>query len=143
MARCTTGWITKWFSLAGAEGRMMKVKCIKLFDAKGNPQEWSPWLTLGKVYHVLEVIQDPRRKWLLRVLGNGSDGVGIFRLEQFEIVSTKVPDAWIVDLNTDGDLTLTTEDWNKPGFWDAYYDRDPNARKKFEDGKRKIVDGDP
>jgi len=50
----------------------MKVRCVKLLDALGRPQERSAWLTLGKVYHVLEIVQDMRKKWLLRVPGDGS-----------------------------------------------------------------------
>jgi len=74
----------------------MKVKCIKLVDSRGNVQEKSPWLTLGKVYHVLEVVQDAHKRWLLRVVGDGDNGVGLFRLEQFEIVSAKISVAWVV-----------------------------------------------
>ena len=118
----------------------MKVRCIKLIDARGNPQEWSSWLTLGKVYHVLAVVQDTRRKWLLRVISDGSNGVALFPLEQFEIVSAKIPDAWIVDWNSEGTLALTTEAWSKLGFWDNYYDREPSARSIFEEEKKKIIE---
>lgn len=121
----------------------MKVKCIKLLDALGNPEERSTWLTLGKIYHVLEVVQNTRRNWLLRVLTDSDNRVALFPLEQFEIVSTKMPGAWIVDWNSKGILTLTTEAWNKPGFWEAYYEWDTSARSIFEEERKKIIDGDP
>lgn len=121
----------------------MKARCIKLIDSRGNIQERSPWLTLGSVYHVLEVVQDTHNRWLLRIVGDGQNGVALFRLEQFEIVSGKLPDAWNAVWNAKGGFALTTEAWSQAGFWDAYYDKDPSALSKFEDGKRRIVDADP
>lgn len=121
----------------------MKARCIKLIDSKGNVQERSPWLTLGNVYQVLEVVQDAHNRWLLRVVGDGQNGVALFRLEQFEIVSAKMPDAWIPVWNAKGGFALTTEAWSQPGFWDTYYDKDPLALSKFEDARRRIVDADP
>lgn len=121
----------------------MKVRCIKLVDSKGNSQERSSWLTLGNVYHVLEVVQDLYKRWLLRIVGDGINGVALFPLEQFEIVSPKIPILWIVAWNDKGGFALSTEAWSEAGFWDAYYDRDPLAVAKFEEGKKGIVDNDP
>lgn len=121
----------------------MKARCIKLIDSRGNPQERSSWLTLGNVYHVLEVVQDTHKRWLLRVVADGVNGVALFQLEQFEIVSPKIPDVWIVVWNAKGGFALTTKAWSQAGFWEAYYDRDPSALGKFEDGKKQIVDADP
>jgi hypothetical protein len=121
----------------------MKVRCIKLIDSRGNPQESSPRLTLGKVYHVLEVVQDTHSRWLLRVAGDGTNGVAVFQLEQFEIVSPKVPDAWIVVWDAKGGFALTTEAWSQSGYWERFYDRDPEARKVFEEEKTKIVGAEP
>jgi hypothetical protein len=121
----------------------MKVKCAKLIDSKGNAQERSGWLTLGKVYHVLEVVQDTHGRWLLRMIGDGLSGVALFRLDQFEVVSAKLPDAWMVVWNSKGGFALTTEAWSQVGFWEAYYDKEPAALSKFEDGRRRIVGGDP
>lgn len=36
----------------------MKVRCIKLLNAHGEPVRTSGWLTLGKEYLVLEVVVD-------------------------------------------------------------------------------------
>ena len=63
-------------------------------------------------------------------------------LEQFEIVSAKIPDTWVVVWNAEGAFSLTTEAWSEPGFWEAYYDGDPPALRKFEDGKKQIIDAD-
>lgn len=33
----------------------MRVKCIRLLDAFGREVQSSPWLALGRVYHVVSV----------------------------------------------------------------------------------------
>jgi hypothetical protein len=121
----------------------MKVRCIKLLDVFGNPQEESPWLTLGKIYHVLEVVQDTDRKWFFRIVGDGLNGVALFPLEEFEILTAKIPHTWIVVWGRDGFFELSPEPWSKLGFWEAYYDRSPDAARVFEEEKRKTIDADP
>jgi hypothetical protein len=121
----------------------MKVRCIKILDSEGKLQERSQWLTLGKVYHVLEVFQDSRNKWFLRLAPDGANAIALFFLEEFEVVSAKIPDVWIAAWYPKGGFALTTEAWNRDGFWEAYYDQDPVALRKFEDGRRQIVDADP
>jgi len=121
----------------------MKVRCIKLLDSKGNPEKASPWLTLGNVYHVMTVIFGTQEKWLLRLVGDGRNGLALFPLEQFEVVSSKIPAGWVITWNSKGVFELSTEQWNQPGFWERYYDRDPEAVRIFEDGRRKIIEADP
>jgi hypothetical protein len=121
----------------------MKVKCTKLVDSRGNFQEFSPWLTVGKVYLVLSVLLDINGKWLLRLLGDNGNGVALFSLSEFEIISAKIPATWIVAWNPKGVFELTTETWNQPGFWEKYYDRDPEAIKLFDTERSKIIDSDP
>jgi len=121
----------------------MKVRCIKLTDSMGNPREKSSRLSIGKTYHVLEVIQDTHHRWLLRLPGDGSNGVALFALEQFEIVSVRIPHIWITKWNVNGGFSLTTEVWGQPGYWERYYDRDPEALKVFDEEKAKITQGDP
>ena len=113
-----------------------------MLDAMGKPQEKSGWLTIGKTYHVLEVIQDTDRKWKLRLLGDGLNGVALFALEEFEIVSSKIPDAWNILWRRDGFFELTPLSWSENGFWEKYYDRDPNAVRVFEEERKKIVEAD-
>jgi hypothetical protein len=121
----------------------MKAKCAKLIDARGNPQEHSPWLTVGKVYHVLSVLLDINGQWVLRLVGDGINGLALFNLEQFEFISARIPNTWIATWSTKGTFELTTEPWNRPGFWEKYYDRDPDALRIFEEERRKIVEFDP
>ena len=120
----------------------MKVKCISLQDAFGKPTAKSAWLTIGKIYHVLELFQS-EGQWRLRLMGDEPNGLAIFRLEQFEIVSTQIPPSWIVAWGKEGSLHLRPERWNKPGFLEEYYDKDAEAIRIFEEERRKIIESDP
>ena len=120
----------------------MKVRCIRLLDSSGKSQEKSAWLTIGKIYHVLELFQG-QNTWLLRLIGDGSNGLAIFRLEQFEIVTSNIPPSWIITWDSDGSLHLRPERWDQPKFLERYYDKDPEAIRTFEEERRKIIDSDP
>lgn len=121
----------------------MKVRCVKLLDTRGNPQTHSAWLTLGKIYHVLSVVLGARGIWLLRLVGDTVPGVGLFPLQQFEIVSSRVPSSWIITWNSNGVFELTTEAWNQPGFWERYFEHDAAAIRVFEEQRKMIVEADP
>lgn len=121
----------------------MKVRCVRLLDSSGKPQEKSGWLTIGKVYHVLEVIQNSRGKWMFRLLGDEPNGPALFQFEEFEIVASKIPASWTIAWGKDGFFELTPEAWRQTGFWEKYYDRNPDAIQVFEEEKRKLIDEGP
>lgn len=121
----------------------MKVRCTKLLDPLGNPQDKSAWLTIGRIYHVLSIVLDVHGRWLLRLQGDTAPGVGLFPLQQFEVVSAKVPDLWIVTWSGQGAFELTTAAWNDPGFWERYFEHDFAAEQIFERDKSRIIRFDP
>jgi hypothetical protein len=121
----------------------MKVRCIELIDISGNRQEQSSWLTLGKTYYVLEVVQDVHRRWLLRLVGDTHPGVGLFPLRQFEILSSRIPNTWIVSWNKEGVFELTTKPWSQPDFWERFYNHESGAIRIFEEERAKIIADDP
>ena len=120
----------------------MKVRCIQLLDTRGNPREKSGRLTVGKIYHVLEVVQDGGR-WLLRLAGDTPTALALFQIQQFEIVSSKIPHSWIIQWGKDGFFELTPEPWSQKGFWERYYDGDSEAVRVFEEEARKIIESEP
>lgn len=120
----------------------MKVRCTRLLDSTGKPQEKSAWLTIGAIYNVLELFQS-QNTWLLRLVGDGPNGLAIFRLDQFEIVTQNIPNSWIVTWDKDGSLHLRPGRWSQPGFLERYYDKDPEAIRIFEEERRKIIEADP
>jgi hypothetical protein len=109
----------------------------------GKRQDKSSWLTIDNIYHVLEVVQDADRKWMVRLLGDESNGPALFRLDEFDIVSSKIPVSWVVVWGKNDFFQLTPEPWKDTGFWERYYDGDHEAIRVFEEERRKIVDADP
>jgi hypothetical protein len=121
----------------------MKVKSIFLRNSSGKSQETFSWLTIGKVYHVLEVIQGSNKKWMIRLVGDDLNGAALFPLEEFEIVTHKLPDSWIIKWDKEGFFRLTPEPWSHAGFWERFYDKDSDAMRVFEREKGKIINADP
>jgi hypothetical protein len=80
---------------------------------------------------------------MLRIEGDGGNGVALFQLEQFEVVSSRLSPAWIIAWNSAGVFELTVDEWLQPGFWERYYERDSNAVDSFEKARQSIVEADP
>lgn len=120
----------------------MKVRCTNLLDARSNPTSQSPWLTVGKVYHVLELVLDGHHRWLVRVITD-KESPALFQLQQFEVVSARLPPSWIVNWTAKGAFALTTAVWTKPSFWESYYERDAEVERVFDIEARHIIDADP
>jgi hypothetical protein len=120
----------------------MKVRCVRLNDSIGQPKESSPWLTLGRTYHVLEVIQE-RGRWLLRIMSDEPNGVALFGLDCFDIISSAVPSAWTIRWGKQGFFELSPESWSVPGFWERYYEKEPKAVSTFDAERKRIVSADP
>jgi hypothetical protein len=121
----------------------MKVRCIKLLDVRGNLQDRSPWLTLGKTYHALTLALDTSNRWIIRLVGDGRNGVALFPLEQFAVVSARVSPSWIACWTSGNLFELAPERWTVEGFWEKYYDMDSEAIRVFEEEKNNIVELDP
>jgi hypothetical protein len=101
-------------------------------------QAQSPWLTIHKVYLVLSIIFDVHHRWLLRLVGDEPNGVALFGLEEFDVVTPGISPTWIVRWEGNGSFSLEPEPWGQPGFWERYYDRDPKAVEAFKEEYRKI-----
>ena len=54
----------------------------------------------------------------------------------FMTVDGRLPDSWEARLGEGGVLRLGPREWMKPGFWDAYFDREPTAVEAYERGRR-------
>ena len=117
----------------------MKVRCVKLLDARGEPQEKSPWLTIGKIYVVLAVELSLTGRWMFRVVSDGANGVALFPLDSFEIVTANLPPNWIISWKSNGFFQIAPETWMEAGFWERFYDRDEQAATLFE-RERKLIE---
>jgi hypothetical protein len=119
----------------------MKVRCVKLLDSSGRPVERSAWAKVGSVYHVLELWVEPGRA-RIRLVGE-EPTPALFDPEMFEVVSAMIPAPWVVTSPKPGCLSLAPEAWSGAGFWERFFDGEPEAVAAFEDQRAKIVAADP
>ena len=111
----------------------MKVRCDRIVDAVGRPAEESRWLTIGHEYLVLEVTADAADRVLLRLIGDDRTVPGLHEAGLFATVSSTVPSTWTAAVHDGGRLHLGPERWRSPGFWERYFDYEPEAVAVFRE----------
>ena len=120
----------------------MKVRCVRLLNSKGLPEEHSEWVVLEKIYHVLE-LSAGRERITVRILGEIEMTPAIYDLRQFEIVSPKIPPNWILCRPTLDQIEFTPASWARSGFWEDFFNGMPDAINCFETERQKIMEFDP
>lgn len=124
----------------------MKVKCIRLLNAYGEEVEFSPWLTLGRVYHVLSISIDQNGKRSYGIVSGFREGewpqMGSHQEECFEVVSDVVPSNWRT-MVYQGITDISPAAWQEPGFYEAFSDHDPATYPIFERERDIILREDP
>ncbi|MFI8234576.1 hypothetical protein ACIGDI_37810 [Streptomyces sp. NPDC085900] len=101
-----------------------------------------PGIRIGAEYPVLEIVTNPRQV-LLRLPEQGyGDGYretpGLWDAAMFTIVREGVPTCWVAGLDN-GRLTLAPAEWQRPGFWDDYFDDVPQAIAEYDRLRAEIV----
>ena len=119
----------------------MKARCVRLTDSRGNPVEHSAWAKIGNTYHVLAIWIEPERA-RLRLVGE-EPTPALFEPEMFEIVSSLIPRNWVVESPKPGFLHIGHAAWQRAGFWEAYFAREPQALSSFESERAKSLAYDP
>jgi hypothetical protein len=119
----------------------MKVRCIKLLDSRGLPATRSAWVKVGRTYHVLSVWIEPGQT-TLRLIGE-EPIPALFEVEMFEVVSSTIPVTWVITSPNPGCLSLAPSAWNASGFWESFFEREPEAVACFEEQRARIVGCDP
>jgi hypothetical protein len=120
----------------------VKVRCIRVLNYKGEAAARSSRLDVGGVYHVL-CIWSQQGQVSLRVVGKEPETPALYRLEMFEVVSSKVPAVWEAFAPRPDCLSISPPEWNQTGFWEDFFDRDPVAAECFERIRAQIVAADP
>src|SRR2546426_9788753 len=99
----------------------MRVLCIRLVDASGEPARSSSWLSLYQEYIVRAVEAYPQGRLLLRVLGDDERTPGLYRSDMFLTTSPHIPSNWVARVGDEGSLDLSPEKWLRPSFWEDYF----------------------
>lgn len=124
----------------------MKVKCVCLLDAFGREVESSPWLTLGRVYHVMSIFVDSEGHRSYGIINRHPEGewpqLGRHQAECFEVVSEVIPSNWR-EWEREGVKGVSPVAWQAAGFYEAFYDHDPATYPVFERERDLILKEDP
>lgn len=119
----------------------MKVRCVKTLDSAGHEISRSPWLKLGAVYHVLSIWIEPGRT-RFRLVGEEPTPV-LFDPEMFEVLTSQIPNTWVIASPAPGYFSIAPQAWNLTGFWERYFQGDTVAVAVFDEERTKIIEADP
>ncbi|MGW0876589.1 hypothetical protein ACWD3J_39835 [Streptomyces sp. NPDC002755] len=121
----------------------MIVRCVKIIQP-GTSAVVSehPGVRIGEEYPVLEV-SAARPHVLFRLPDRSArrdefDSPGLWDAAMFEIMSDRMPTCWVAALN-DGRLTLAPQEWQRPGFWEDFFDHLPDAVAAYDRLKAQII----
>ena len=111
---------------------LMKVACVQLISpVDGKPMTDSAWVKVDAEYLVLSVFAVPGGRVQVQILTEDGQSAGWFDAAMFMTSDASVPPNWIVNIRDGGELELTPARWAAPGFWESFYDGDPQARSAF------------
>ncbi|MGB6976175.1 MAG: hypothetical protein WBE18_01770 [Gammaproteobacteria bacterium] len=120
----------------------MKVKCTKFYNEQTKQyQDTSSWLTIGQEYVVLEILIKPEKEIIYRLVGdNKTEMPALYDARQFEIVSGKIPESWIIKQFSSGNFIFSPNPWRKSGFWENCYNGDLTALETYKREARIIYE---
>ncbi len=111
----------------------MRVVCVDLRNpVTGETDAASPWLTLDHEYDVLEVYAYPGSRVELRLKSDDESTPALFDSAMFMAVDSQVPKSWEAKIEDGGVLRLGPVAWMSPGFWEAFFDREPAAVDAYD-----------
>ncbi|MCX4617992.1 hypothetical protein ACFZAB_31185 [Streptomyces albogriseolus] len=121
----------------------MIVRCTHIISpVTGEVENDHPGIRIGTEYPVLEVLTKPDQV-LLRIpdrLGTTEyrDTPSLWDAAMFTVVSDRMPRCWVAELE-EGRLTLAPCAWQRPGFWEDYFDDMPAAVEEYDRLKAEIL----
>ncbi len=122
----------------------MKVKCIKIINSMtGESETINNWLTIGKIYTVLNIsigILSVDKEIGLGCQSDDNLTPTLFNSDQFVTVDDKIPSNWVVSLDEFGNLNLAPRKWLRPGFFEDYSNFDPESERDYETELAKIIE---
>jgi hypothetical protein len=110
----------------------MKVLCVNIISPvtlREVPAH--PGVKRLEEYDVLEMLVLPGRGAKFRILTD--DGVpALFDAAMFVTTAAAIPRHWVMSAREGGLVKLGPAPWLEPGFWERYFDGDPDAIAAYE-----------
>jgi hypothetical protein len=98
-------------------------------------------LRVGSEYTVLEIFAQADGANFLRIEYSETELPPLFDSRMFEVASGWIPKAWNVSVRESGTLTFGPEDWSRPGFWEAFMDREEWTSEIYRVGCEQSLEG--
>lgn len=118
----------------------MRVACVEIRNPVTRELcDQSGWLQVDHEYEVLEVYAYPGERVELRLASDNSGTPALFDSSMFITVDGTLPDSWEVKLEEGGTLRVGPSEWMEPGFWEAYFDRQPHALEVYRRGAQRAL----
>lgn len=122
----------------------MRVVCMRILNqVTGAEESRSPWLELDGEYEVLEIYSSPGRATKVRIVSSDSATPALFDSSMFMTVDNSIPQSWVASVAEAGELRIGPASWMRKGFWEDFFDRDPQAVHDYELGCRRVGQADP
>lgn len=119
----------------------MIVRCVRIINEQtGELLPPNSWLTIGKKYHVLSIFVADGEVPKYRLIGDDGVTPALHTSSQFDVVSDTLPSVWKAHSVPFKFFELAPGSWTAPGFWEAYFDGDPEAEAIFRESCRKLVE---
>jgi hypothetical protein len=83
-------------------------------------------LSPGHIYVVIEINEGD-----FRVINDRGEPI-LYPKGLFEIIDCSIPSGWVFLDEGDGAYSIGPPDCSYPGFYERYFDKEPNAVAKFE-----------
>lgn len=118
----------------------MIVKCIST-SRSHEEGDSDPWLKAGREYVVLSIYENAQREKYYRLAAHDDGGfgsLGLFPSAAFDVVDSAWPHTWVEEI-INGDISIAPKAWNRPGFWEEFYDGDRQAENTYRDEREKIL----
>jgi hypothetical protein len=90
------------------------------------------WLTLNREYQVLSVLISPKGPAKLRAIADDGKTPILVDASLFAMSSQPLPPSWVLAIREGGVVELGPPSWLEPGFWERYFDRDPDTISQFQ-----------
>jgi len=124
----------------------MKVKCVRLLNSDGQDVEYSPWLTMGKIYHVMTFFVNEEGKKNYGIISSHPRGEWPQLInnqeECFEVISPLIPSNW-QKWRLDNTWGMSPAAWQEDNFYEKFYDHDASVYPLFERERDIILREDP
>jgi len=110
----------------------MRVRCVQIISpVTREVVAEHPSVRVGREYTVLEVDARPGGNSSLRI-HHADESPAIWDSAMFESADPTVPSVWVAQLSESGSLRLAPPGWLERGFWERYFDDEPDAVAIFE-----------